>query len=411
MALFKKLFSSKSPQEQARRFFEQGDYIRLLQFARERQLDDDESLALVDRARAILSRKNLEEARLRFDQGDVQAAEEHLGLARQFGASDEELAAVKPQVDRASETAASTSPTCRGCPAPSGGEGESPEKQSAAELDEQDTLELLLAGLDEGTAENYRNKSGSFHRALVAAGQGDDQTALACLEDCPEQDRDALYEFELASVLYRCGRSEEGMQALKRCLAARPRTVLPWEMAVDLALQGDVMAGLEEMLDDLAREPECAAWANQLLCRLAWQTGAVDVALKRGQAALDCGSQDPEVLQIVALCLERQGDVDMAERVLGRLPVAGCGGGIHPLLAEFWLRQKKNLDKVLEGFKTMARQDPGNPLWQLRIAETCVALGWTKEALKIVEALEHMPDGANSLGSALEQLRLRIQQT
>ena len=47
----------------------------------------------------------------------------------------------------------------------------------------------------------------------------------------------------------------------------------------------------------------------------------------------------------------------------------GCGGGAHPLQAEFWLRHGKNLDRALESFKGALRHELDNPRWLLRIAQ------------------------------------------
>jgi len=69
------------------------------------------------------------------------------------------------------------------------------------------------------------------------------------------------------------------------------------------------------------------------------------------------------------------------------LPSAGCGGGAHPLLAEFWLRHGKNLDRALESFKGALRNELDNPRWLLRIAQVYIAKGWNKEAAKQIEAL------------------------
>jgi predicted Zn-dependent protease len=61
-------------------------------------------------------------------------------------------------------------------------------------------------------------------------------------------------------------------------------------------------------------------------------------------------------------------------------------------LAEFWLRQKTNLDKALEAFKGALRQGPDQSRWVMRIAQTYLAKGWKKEGLKLLKNALADPD-------------------
>ncbi|GAB4180217.1 MAG: hypothetical protein Tsb0017_08060 [Geothermobacteraceae bacterium] len=407
MAFLKKIFGSKSPLEQARRLFEQGEYVRLLQYVEQQQIEDADLAPMVDQARKTLQERNLEEARLRLSQGDRKTAREHLELAARFGADAEELAAIDREFPGEQPDTTSAPQSCTSC---NGSDMPVEVGELHENLNDQDALELLLAAMPEDVADRYREKSPVFLQALLASGRGDDAKACALLQECPEQDHDALYDFELAAALCRCGQPREGVKALERCLSALPSHAQAWELAADLYLQGTDIENFEERLESLASCAETAGFANLLLCRVAWQKGQKDRALERGELCLAAGNNDPEVIQIVALCLEQRGDIDRAEALLTALPGGGCGGGAHPMLAEFWLRQGRQLDKALESFKAMARQERNNPLWQLRMAETYLARGWTGEALRVVEALESVSELPDAFRSVLAELRQRMAQ-
>ena len=114
-----------------------------------------------------------------------------------------------------------------------------------------------------------------------------------------------------------------------------------------------------------------------------------------------------------ALCaqlLERAERFDEAEALLMRLPAGGCGGGIHPMLAEYWLRRGKNIDKALESFKGAMRQEKDNPRWLLRIAQAYLAKGWRKEAAGQVERLMQQSELPEQLREELKATADQLQQ-
>ena len=92
---------------------------------------------------------------------------------------------------------------------------------------------------------------------------------------------------------------------------------------------------------------------------------------------------------------------DDAEKILMRLPAGVCGGGVHPMLAEFWLRRGQNHNKTLESFKGALRQERDNPRWLLRIAQVYLAKGWKKEAAEQVQRLMQQ-------GNLPEQIRAEV---
>lgn len=54
-------------------------------------------------------------------------------------------------------------------------------------------------------------------------------------------------------------------------------------------------------------------------------------------------------------------------------------------LAEFLLRRGRELGKVLDTFNVACRQEPENPRWQLRVAQTYLARQWRKEGLGLLQ--------------------------
>jgi len=103
--------------------------------------------------------------------------------------------------------------------------------------------------------------------------------------------------------------------------------------------------------------------------------------------ALAEGELDPATVALCAELHEQSGDLRAAEGLFARLPSGGCGGGAHPLMAEFWLRHGKELNRALEAFKGALRSEPDSPRWLLRIAQVYIAKGWQKDAVGPIESL------------------------
>ena len=109
----------------------------------------------------------------------------------------------------------------------------------------------------------------------------------------------------------------------------------------------------------------------------------------------------------MASLLEQAGEMKEAESILRRIPAGGgCGGGggMSVPLAEFLLRQKRELGKVLDTFNAACRQDPQNPRWPLRAAQTYIARNWKKEGLDLLGKVVHDPSLDPQLKREAEQL-------
>jgi tetratricopeptide (TPR) repeat protein len=150
------------------------------------------------------------------------------------------------------------------------------------------------------------------------------------------------------------------------------------------------------------------SWAR--LAELHTQRRELEPALAAGLKALDEGIVDPGLTSLCAQLLEQAERFDEAEALLMRMPGGGCGGGAHPLLAEFWLRRGQNFDQALESFKGAMRQERDNPRWLLRISQVYMAKGWRKEASEQIERLMSQGDLPDQIRTEVKAVADQLQQ-
>jgi len=397
MSFLRKLLGGKDPAVLAQRAFDQGDHARFILLCREHGLEQTAPFdELLPRARAILCERNLEEARLRRSQGDLAAFEEHLALAKEYGASDAQLAGLRTAAGAAGETDATMADCARRS---DGNEAAVSEPATEGGLAADEEWELFLAALPEELSAAYRGKSTLFREALLAANRGEDEAACRLFEQCPADERDAHYYYELGAALCRCDHLEAGRDCLERSVGLAPELRHAWELLFELFSRGVAIDELPARLERLVDNPAMRGFAAQLLARLAWRRQRPDDVLRWGEIALRDGEAQSELLQMLAQLLEERGEDERAEALLTSLPTVGCGGTVHPLLAEFWLRRGRHLDRALESFKAAGRQDPANPRWPLRISEVYIRRGWKREARQILAGIA----AAGNLSAELEQ--------
>lgn len=273
--------------------------------------------------------------------------------------------------------AGSCGPTC----APGGHEEET------AELDAAGRLELLLATLPGELAESYTAAGEAFLNAWLAAQEGDDQRALALFTNVPAAQRGTLFHAERGVVLARTGQAAAAEADLRAALNAFPELFHPFDALVTLLAVSRRHAELEGMLRQALAEGRFTGYCWGRLAQLEAGRGNADAAVSACAAALAEGEIDPATIVQCALLHENAGRQTEAEQLLTRLPAGGCGGGAHPMLAEFWLRHGKQLDRALESFKGALRSERDNPRWRLRIAQVYIAKGWRKDAAGQIETL------------------------
>jgi tetratricopeptide (TPR) repeat protein len=415
MGLFGRLFGSKDDLPALRKAIGQHRFADARLIAEELAVDAltaeerSEWQALRTEAGDRLARLNLEEGLGLQRSGDKPGALEHLHLAQQQAVSSglvrEVTKALKaldnePLIPSLVTKAAGGS--CAGCgPAPS----VEPMTEPDSELpDIVSRLDLILASYPADLAERYRSMGPQFQKAFLCAHEEDEATALKLFHKVPAGEKDDLFDFEVGSLLGRLGKIPDAMKYLQAALDKNPDHLLAAETLIMFQVarkQGkEALARLEAMLAK-GQDP---AFCHGQLATLRLQMKDRGKALAHARQALDAGNADPRIMLLAATLLEQDGEVTAAEKLYGSLSGGGCGGGANVHLAEFWLRQKKNLAKALDSFNAACRQEPANPRWQLRVAQTYLARRWDKQGLELLQKVLPDPSLAPELRAEGEAL-------
>jgi len=416
MSFLKKMFSKKDPVEEIRQLFTRQDWAGVLSAAK--RLDrievEDALLAEVgkweERAGDALAKINLEEGTWAQKSGNLLRAREDyqlaIGQARSVelrkSAEDALIALERGELPKEKESEAIESPAIHagcnsGCPTATGPEVDPQEM----DLDEEARLELLLATMPAELAERYMTAGMDFRQAWLAVQDSEDKRAIDLLAKVPEAERNALFLFERGALMFRAGKLKKAHQDLQAALTVEPDLFPAFDALVDvLAATGRIDEMERALKQNLAVERFVGfSWAR--LAELHAQRRELAPALAAGLKALDEGVVDPGLISLCAQLQEQAERFDEAEDLLMRMPGGGCGGGAHPLLAEFWLRRGKNFDQALESFKGAMRQERDNPRWLLRISQIYLAKGWRKEASEQVQRLM-------SQGELPEEIRAEV---
>ena len=269
------------------------------------------------------------------------------------------------------------------------------------DLDSESRLELLLAGYPPELASRYAASGAAFRRAWLAVQDGDDDLALDFFAQMTESERDALYCAELGALQLRRNQPDEAIDLLQQALRDEPDHFLAFDsLVLALTSTGRIEQLLSLLKESIAQDRFVGySWAR--LAEFHAQRQEAELALAAGLKALEQGLQDANIIGLCAQLLERAERFDEAESLYKRLKAGGCGGGAHPLLAEFWLRRGTNLDQALESFKGALRHEQNNPRWSLRIAQVYLAKGWQKQAKQQFEVLMERGDLSEALRKEL----------
>lgn len=358
-----------------------------------------------------LAKLNLDEAVAFQRAGDGERGREHLELALETVCSTElrnEIAQHLSAADSLVSVASAKIPTavtagCDDC----GAQASVPLAATDAVFPDPETqLELVLTAYSEELAEHYRKKGEIFLQAFLLSHAGDDAAALPLWQQVPAAEQDALYYFEYGAALARVGRSAEAREPLEKALQLAPGLLLASEALVPVLISLGETAAAQQHLQDLLEKGQDPGFCHAQLAMVLLQQQQTDKALEHVRQALSFGVVDPEFWQLAAILLEQAGHLEEAETVLQRLPGGGgCGGGGVSLpLAEFLLRQKRELEKVLDTFNAACRQEPDNPRWQLRVAQTYLARSWHKEGLELLQKVSGDPRLEPGLQQEVEAL-------
>lgn len=426
MSFLKNMFSKKDPVDVMRQLFMRQDWAGVLTAAK--RLDrielEDALLAEIgkweEQAGDALAKINLDEGRWAQKSGNLLRAREDyqlaIGQARSVElrkiAEDALLALERGELPKEEVSKVDDGPAIHtGCNISCSSVAGSEPGPQETDLDEEARLELLLATMPPELANRYLSAGTEFRQAWLAVQDGEDKQALELLAEVPEAQRNALFLFERGALMIRAGQLKKAYQDLQAALTLEPDLFPAFEALGDvLAATGRIDELTRALKENLSAERFVGySWAR--LAELHTQRREFEPALAAGLKAIDEGIMDPGLISLCAQLQERSEHFDEAEALLMRMPGGGCGGGAHPLLAEFWLRRGKNLDRALESFKGALRQERDNPRWLLRISQVYLAKGWRKEASEQVQRLMSQKELPEEIRAELKSTADKLQQT
>lgn len=396
MSFLKKLFGGGPSLEGLRKAVAQERFADAKVMAEEMRAKDlpAAEMAEIDQLQSAagdgLARLNLGEAVGFQRTGDAALAQEHFELALSQVCSEglrREIEAARSAVPKTAEVAAPAKAHGGGSCASCGPQVMEPLSSDDIEFpDHESQFELILTSYPPAIADRYRQKGEQFLQAFLLSHSGQDEAALPHWQQVPPNEHDDLYWFELGAAQARSGQGALGRKSLERALQLNPAMLPATEMLVQLFIS---LGETEEALQVLQRmlgKGENPAFCHVQLTLVRMQRKETELALGHARQAIAIGVLDGNFLQLTASLLEQAGELEEAEEVLRRMPAGGgCGGGGMSLpLAEFLLRQKRELGKVLDTFNAACQQDPQNPRWQLRVAQTYLARNWKKEGLELM---------------------------
>ena len=411
MKFLKRLLTSKDPVEAIRQCHARQDWAGVLHFAREIETQGPsgdlpgELKGFITSAGDTLAQANIKEAHWSRQSGDFLRAKQDLELALEQARSENVREQALKALEALDQGIVHDSPeaghqinaqsSCQSC-AP----GKVTDSAETV-LDEDTRVELLLATMSEEYAQRYMTLGNNFRKAWLAAQDGEDKKAMELFEQVPDTEQNSLFFYERGSLLARAGQHKKAHNDLQKALAMEPGFFPAYEILVDVLTNLGRVDELENSLKNNIADNYFSGFCWAKLSEIKAQRGELEPALAAGLKAVDEGHLDQGLIVLCAQLLEHFERYDEAEALLQRLTSAGCGGGVHPMLAEYWLRRGQNLDQALETFKKTLRQDPDNPRWLLRIAQVYLKKGWHKEATKQVEQLMQR-------GGLNEQLRTEV---
>jgi len=354
------------------------------------EADEIEQLRIV--AGDGLAELNLQEALGLQRCGNYEQAAEHLQLAQEqvcsaeLGDKIEQAIAAEPlvpEIDASIINLSASDPLASGSTSVSQ-TTTSLNDEDAMFGDDESQLELILTSYPVDLGTRYADKSETFKKAFLLSHAGQDEQALPLWQQVEADEQDDLYWFELGSLFGRTGNLEEACPALETALQKNSELLLAIEALVPILIgMGDYHLAKERLQKFLDQGVD-PAFCYAQLTSLDVQQQQFPSAAEHARQAITAGNLDPRFMLLAASVLEHVGALAEAENILRKLPASGAGGGTSLPLAEFWLRQKRELGTILDTFNAACREDPGDPRWQLRVAQTYLARNWTKDGLKLL---------------------------
>lgn len=399
MSFLKKIFGSKDPVEEMRQCHLRQDWAGVLLAAKRIDHDNlnDQTIHNIEtwqnEAGDALAEINIEEGLWAHKSGNLLRAREDFQLAAEQARSAEvkerasqALATLENgEIPKYAEETSDEAVKHAGCNTCS--PTETADENAGADLDEETRMELLLAAMDPELADRYLAAGAEFRKAWLETQDGDAKQALKLFADVPQTERNALFLFERGSLLAREGQIKPARKDLEAALTLEPDFFPAFDALVQVLIAVQRTEDLEKQLKQSVADDRFVGYCWARLAELDANRGRLQPALSAGLKAIEEGVSDPGLFILCSQLLEREERFGEAEDLLKRLPAKGCGGGAHPMLAEYWLRRNQNLNQALESFKGAMRQEKDNPRWLLRIAQVYVAKGWHKDAAAQVQTL------------------------
>jgi tetratricopeptide (TPR) repeat protein len=424
MSFLKKMFGKKDPVEEMRQLFSRQDWAGLLSAAKRLDRTEVEEALLAEintwenQAGDALAKTNLEEGTWAQKSGNLLRAREDYLLAVEQARSAEIRKSAKdalaslergelPKGEAAADDGPAVHAGCNSSCSTAAGPEIDPQEM---DLDGEARLELLLATMAPELAERYLAAGMEFRQAWLAVQDGDDKRAMGLLAKVPEGERNALFLFERGALMIRGGQLKKARQDLQAALTVEPELFPAFDALVEVLVATGRIDELESALKQNLSIERFVGYSWARLAELHTQRRELEPALAAGLKALDEGIVDPGLTSLCAQLLEQAERFDEAEALLMRMPGGGCGGGAHPLLAEFWLRRGQNFDQALESFKGAMRQERDNPRWLLRISQVYMAKGWRKEASEQIERLMSQGDLPDQIRTEVKAVADQLQQ-
>ena len=219
MSFLKKMFAKKDPVDELRQLHARQDWAGLLTVAK--KLDRSELAADLlaeingweNQAGDALAAVNLDEGAWAQQSGNLLRAREDFQLAIEQARSaelrqraEQALAALErgelPRQAAADDDGPAIHAGCNSSCSTPAGPAAAPQE---IDLDEEGRLELLLATLPAELAQRYLAAGVEFRQAWLAAQDGDEEQALALLQQVPDAERNALFLFERGALMARSG--------------------------------------------------------------------------------------------------------------------------------------------------------------------------------------------------------------
>ena len=339
-----------------------------------------------------LAQRNLDEGLFLLRDDQLDRAADQLQLAREQAVSSELIQQIEKGLSQIEQPQAMPLPTANSCnnctTAPTS--AIDPQDEGLPDFDAQ--LELILMRYPTEIAQSYQQKSCEFLHAFMLGQQGEDLEALKQFGQLPAQEQDDLFDFEVGSLMARLGEPEKACDALYSALQKNPELLLAAETLVTILLAMKKHEMAIDFIKELLGKKQDSAFCHAQLASIYHMQDNAEAALNHGRQAVEAGHSDPRIILMTAMLLESNQELDQAEALYQRIPAGGCGGtGINLYLAEFLLRQKRDLRKVLDTFNAACRQETDNPRWQLRVAQTYLALGWDKRGKTLLNTVVSDP--------------------